>query len=115
MEIGVGELVEGCLDSSPLARTPLMLCPDHGVSPKPTRRRSPVCKSKKPLFLHKFADSVSPCVQCIEVVGEPQAQLRFGFCSSKGGGKGFLRFSTPDWLTFHQECPGEKRWVYAGR
>lgn len=87
MKIGVGELVEGCLDSSPLARTSLMLCQDHRVSPKPTRRLSPVCQSTKPLFSHKFADSVSPCVQCIGVGGELQAQLRFSFCSSKGGGE----------------------------
>ena len=36
----------------------------------------------------------------IGVIGGPQAQVGFGFGSSKGGGEGFLRFKTPDWLSF---------------
>ena len=32
----------------------LMLWPHHGVLPKPTRRPSPVCKSKEPLFFFFF-------------------------------------------------------------
>ena len=67
----------------------LLLCPDHIV---PFGKPSPVCKSKKPLFLLRFANSASLCVQHIGV--------GVGFDSSIDGGEGFLRFRTPDWLTF---------------
>ena len=61
---------------------------------------SPICKGKKPLFLYKFANLDSPCIQHIGVTGEPRAQLGLGFYSSKGGGEGFLGFRIPDGLTF---------------
>ena len=61
--------------------------------------RVPYVKAKS-LCLYKFANLVSPHVQHIGINGEPQAQLELGFYSNKGGGEGFLRFRTSDWLTF---------------
>ena len=54
---------------------------------------------KRAFILCKFENSASPHVQRIGINGEPQAQLELGFYSSKGGGKGFLRFRTPDWVS----------------
>ena len=57
-------------------------------------------KKKKAFILIKFANSISLHVQRIGITEEPRAQLELGFYSSKGGGEGFLRFRTSDWLTF---------------
>lgn len=43
--------------------------------PKPTRRLGPVYKSKESLFLHKFVNLDSSCIQHIGLIREPQDQL----------------------------------------
>ena len=88
-----------------------LLGPDHRVPPKPTRRLSPVCKSKEPLFLHKFANSVSQYWSDRSV----PSSFWLDFYSTKRQGEGFLRPRTPDWLTFVWGCPCEKHWVCAVR
>ena len=75
-----------------------MLCPDLQSPPKTNKETKSI--PQKAFILYKFANSVPPHVQCIVIIREPQAQLELGFYSSKGGGEGFLRFRTPDWLTF---------------
>ena len=82
-----------------------LLCPDHRVPPKPTRRPSPVCKSKDPLFLYKFPNSDSLCVQRIGMIGDPRAQLELGFYNSKGRTERFVRFRTPEGQVSHGYQP----------
>lgn len=56
-----------------------VLCPDHGVPTKPTRRPNLVCKSKEPLlFLYKFANSASPWPK-YECAWRAQSSVGVGF------------------------------------
>lgn len=58
--------------------------------------------------LYVSSDLDSPCVNHIDMIREPWAQLRWRFYHSRGCTGGFLRFRTPDCLTFVQGCLGER-------
>lgn len=77
----------------------LLSVPDHGVTLKATKRPSPECKSKEPLNLFKFKLELTMCLMYWRI-GEPWPQLGWDLYNSRVWGEGFLRFRTPDELTF---------------